>query len=449
MGPLGSQVSAEVETPGQPPSRTERLQPFHRRMGSLLGGALLNLAALGGLVFVVLIILSVAFNITLIMFKTGSMSPTIPAGSLAVVKQIPAVDIRIGDVLTVDRGESLPVTHRVTSVKGTGAERIITMKGDANQAEDPLPYTVTEARRVLVSVPGLARVVVWFANPLVLGSLTIATSVLVTWAFWPRSERRRRRTQGRDDDGSRGQATADASTTTNSSRSGAAVGLLAIALGAGLALLLPAASPAEATPPLMTHPGPTPSSQEETVTRGEHLTLTSIGDPSEMLSMQPGVPVNWQVGISVAPTDPGGVGIAVAAQGSPELGLLLEYQTCSVQWVGVHCSGEMRSLGALSPVSVEGEYAPLFEMHADNLEEWILVSATIPAPAKGSVELIVRASGESETVTAGPGSVGTLSRTGADPGWAALLGLGAVTAGLAAAGLASTRQKTKQQRGTS
>ncbi len=86
-------------------------------------------------------------------------------------------------------------------------------------------------------------------------------------------------------------------------------------------------------------------------------------------------------------------------------------------------------------------------MHADNLEEWLLVSATIPAPAKGAVELIVRATGESETVTAGPGSVGTLSKTGADPRWAALLGLGAVTAGLAAAGLATMPKKAKQLRG--
>lgn len=443
MGPLRSQVMAEVETTGQPPSRTNRLQPFHRRVGSFVGGTLLNLAALGGLVFVVLIVLSVAFNITLIMFKTGSMSPTIPAGSLAVVKQIPAADIRIGDVLTVDRGESLPVTHRVTSVTGTGTERTITMKGDANQAEDPLPYTVAEARRVLVSVPGLTHVVVWFANPWVLGSLTIATSVLVTWAFWPKSARGRRR--GGDE--SRRQSPVDVSAATKRSGTGAAVGLLAVAVGAGLALAHPMAASAEAAQPLSGRPGPAPSNQEETVTRGEHLTLTSIGDPAKMLSMQPGVPVYWQVGIAVASTDPGNINIAVAAQGSRELGLELDYQTCTVRWVDAHCSGEMKSLDALSPVSVEGEYVPLFEMHADNLEEWLLVSATIPAPAKGAVELIVRATGESETVTAGPGSVGTLSKTGADPRWAALLGLGAVTAGLAAAGLATMPKKAKQLRG--
>ena len=53
---------------------------------------LLNLAAAGGAVCLIAVVLAVAFNITLILFKTGSMSPTIPAGSLAVVREIPAAE---------------------------------------------------------------------------------------------------------------------------------------------------------------------------------------------------------------------------------------------------------------------------------------------------------------------------------------------------------------------
>ncbi|MHA3724811.1 signal peptidase I [Leucobacter sp. HY1910] len=180
--PRGSAEVAEYAVLNEPANK--------RTLGSFVGGTLLNLAALGGAAFIVLIILSAVFNITLIMFKTGSMSPTIPAGSLAVVKEIPATEIQVGDVLTVDRGARLPVTHRVTSIEGEGDERTITMKGDANESEDPLPYTVTQARLVLTSVPGLAHVVVWFSNPVVLGALTLATSALVTWAFWPKRQRR-------------------------------------------------------------------------------------------------------------------------------------------------------------------------------------------------------------------------------------------------------------------
>lgn len=63
------------------------------------------------------------------------------------------------------------------------------MKGDANLAADAHPYSVSTVRRVLGSLPGLARVVVWFSNPLVLGSLALGASALVTWAFWPRDDR--------------------------------------------------------------------------------------------------------------------------------------------------------------------------------------------------------------------------------------------------------------------
>ena len=94
----------------------KRTQRTKRTLKSFVGGALLNLAAAGGVVCIAAVIAALAFNITLIMFKTGSMSPTIPAGSLSVVKEIPAADINVGDVVTVDRTGKLPVTHRVTSV---------------------------------------------------------------------------------------------------------------------------------------------------------------------------------------------------------------------------------------------------------------------------------------------------------------------------------------------
>jgi signal peptidase len=121
------------------------------------------------------------------------MSPTIPAGSVAVVQRIPASEIEVGDVVTVDREGELPITHRVTSITdgATPAQRVITMKGDANALEDPAPYTVTSGRIVLFSVPGIATIIVGMGNPFVLGGITVAAAVLVVWAFWPRERRRR------------------------------------------------------------------------------------------------------------------------------------------------------------------------------------------------------------------------------------------------------------------
>lgn len=162
-----------------------------RRIRSMLANWLLTALAIGGVVCITLVGLAFFFNVTLMMFKTGSMSPTIPAGSVALVREIPASEIQVGDVVTVARQDNLPVTHRVTSITAGPAsdERIITMHGDANAVDDPAPYTVSTVRIVMGSVPGLATVIVWFSNPLVLGAISIAVAALVTWAFWPREPR--------------------------------------------------------------------------------------------------------------------------------------------------------------------------------------------------------------------------------------------------------------------
>ncbi|MFN3602907.1 MAG: signal peptidase I [Dietzia sp.] len=162
-----------------------------RSFGSYLAGGLANLLAAGGVVAIGLVIAAVTMNITLIMFKTGSMSPTIPTGSVAVVKEISADEIRVGDVVTVDRPGRLPVTHRVIEVHPqVPGQALILMQGDANPNPDPGMYRVETVRKVLWSVPELANVIVWAGNPLVLGSITMLAALGVLWTFWP----------GRDED---------------------------------------------------------------------------------------------------------------------------------------------------------------------------------------------------------------------------------------------------------
>lgn len=180
---------------GQVPSGSAR--GARRGIGRVLADILLWVAAIAGVVCMVLVVLALTASITLIMFRTGSMSPTIPAGSVAVVQEVPASEIEVGDVVTVDRVGDLPVTHRVTSTSpgASDAERVITMRGDANAGDDPYPYTVQTVRVVLFSVPGIASAIVAMGNPYVLGALTIAATTLVVWAFWPRpADSRRRRT---------------------------------------------------------------------------------------------------------------------------------------------------------------------------------------------------------------------------------------------------------------
>lgn len=185
---LREQTPSPAAISSAPASTRARSRP-----GSIIGDVLLWLAAVAGAICIVLVVLAFTAQITLIMFRTGSMSPTIPAGSVAVVQRVPATEIAVGDVVTVDRAGELPVTHRVTTISpGASAdERVITMRGDANAADDAFPYTVSSVRRVLFSVPGIALLIVGMGNPLVLGGLTIAATTLVVWAFWPRRARGR------------------------------------------------------------------------------------------------------------------------------------------------------------------------------------------------------------------------------------------------------------------
>lgn len=169
----------------------EASSSYRKTFRSHIVDGLLTILAAFGVVCIVATITAFALNISLIMFKTGSMSPTIPTGSLAVVRQIPAADIRVGDVTTVSRGEGLlPVTHRVVSVTPIGGGSFsIEMQGDANDSPDAQPYVVTEVKKVLWHAPGLAYVVSAISQPKYMAGITVAASLLVVWAFWPRKQR--------------------------------------------------------------------------------------------------------------------------------------------------------------------------------------------------------------------------------------------------------------------
>ncbi|MDQ4214298.1 signal peptidase I [Microbacterium sp. ASV81] len=171
------------------------------RAGRVLGEVLLWVAALAGLASIALVILAMTAHITLIMFRTGSMAPTIPTGSVAIVQQIPASEVHVGDVVTVDRPGLLPVTHRVREVAAgsTPQQRTLTLRGDANAQDDTAPYAVSTVRIVRYSVPGLAPLILLLGDPFVIGGFTVGAASLIVWAFWPKDGRRSRRDEQAQD----------------------------------------------------------------------------------------------------------------------------------------------------------------------------------------------------------------------------------------------------------
>ena len=111
---------------------------------------------------------------------TGSMRPSLPPGTLVVVKPKPVDELQVGDVVTyqLTSGEATVVTHRITQI-GTNlkGERSFTTQGDANDVADANPVRPEQIRgELLYVVPKLG-----YVNNFISGDQRqIATYVVVT-----------------------------------------------------------------------------------------------------------------------------------------------------------------------------------------------------------------------------------------------------------------------------
>lgn len=367
---------------------SQRVRTRRRTIGSWLADSLLWFAAAGGALCIVLVILAFTVNITLIMFSTGSMSPTIPAGSVAVVQRVPASDIQVGDIVTVDREGLLPITHRITSIEpgSTGDERVITMRGDANEQDDPHPYVVDSVRTVLWSVPELAKVIVWFGNPFVLGGITLSASVLVGWAFWPRKD-----------------TTVPEQDSQQSVRCQRTVSLLLIGVGVTTGLtasaLAGSATPAQAN---------------------QLINISSSIATDEVYSLDTSSPIFWDLTIDATDTPSNGaLEVAVHATGDAELGLRAEIYRCQFAWSDTRClSNESIVLPAralqpnTSPLVLSVHETPAVE----HLRLALTANPTAEAHGDERMRVIVRATVAEHEAEVSLGTTDELAITGT-PVW--------------------------------
>lgn len=169
----------------------------HAVVLGLSTGLLLLVAALA----VVLIVVPKATGSMPLTVLTQSMEPTLPPGTLLVVRPTPIDDIRVGDVVTyqIVSGQPAVVSHRVVSVSSSSdGERTFELKGDNNAEADPAPVTAVQIRGVVwYSVPeiGIVNQVVngsrsWLI-PAVAGVLLTYGAVMMTAGFVSAARRRR------------------------------------------------------------------------------------------------------------------------------------------------------------------------------------------------------------------------------------------------------------------
>lgn len=129
-----------------------------------------NVAAAVGAVAIAAVVACLVLGVRPAIVISGSMAPGIPVGAMTFARTVPAPDIEIGDVVSLQRpdGSGL-VTHRVVANEpAPGIGRTLTLQGDANRAPDLQPYLAIRVGRVVFTVPYLGSIALWMQHHVLL-----------------------------------------------------------------------------------------------------------------------------------------------------------------------------------------------------------------------------------------------------------------------------------------
>lgn len=156
-------------------SRTSR-----SRAATVLAEIALTIGALLGVAVMGITVVASRGGVRPLVVRSGSMAPTIPTGSMVLVKRVEAGEIKSGDIVAVERPDHTRVTHRVMALQPRGAAVELTLKGDANEDPDPVPVVVRHAYRLVWQAPMIGRTVAWLATAqggFVLGVMTTVVAM--------------------------------------------------------------------------------------------------------------------------------------------------------------------------------------------------------------------------------------------------------------------------------
>lgn len=138
--------------------------------------------AIANVVIIVLLLIALLMNISVftkyqsLAVISGSMEPTLPYGSLIIIK--PQTTYNVEDIVTfhsTGTGEVKRFTHRIVSIEGD----LVATKGDANTSIDPEPTSLSRAEgKVVFTIPYIGYLVMAFEKSWV---KIIAVLLVLLW----------------------------------------------------------------------------------------------------------------------------------------------------------------------------------------------------------------------------------------------------------------------------
>ena len=150
--PAPPAASSHALTPAPAP----RAKGLAHYIGLALSGALLLIVLALAVIVIVVPRVTGATPLTIL---TSSMEPSLPPGTLIVVRPVDAEELAVGDVVTYQlrSGEPTVITHRIIAIsESTVGERSFELKGDNNSDPDPDPI-----------VPGQIQGELWYSVPFI------------------------------------------------------------------------------------------------------------------------------------------------------------------------------------------------------------------------------------------------------------------------------------------
>jgi len=121
---------------------------WHQATAWIVRVLLIALLAVVAASVAVLVILPRATHGTALTVLTGSMTPTIPVGSVVLDRPVDPGTLRVGDVATYQKaaGQAEYITHRIVAINTKTNPVTFTFKGDANRGPDVAPVPATAIR---------------------------------------------------------------------------------------------------------------------------------------------------------------------------------------------------------------------------------------------------------------------------------------------------------------